>query len=72
MRKISLKILMIFTSSILLSTNVLAYIDPSTGGVLFNTIWPLIVAFFSAALAFIVKWFWNPIKKMFLKLKPTK
>lgn len=72
MKKISLMFLMIFTASILLSTSVLAYIDPSTGGVLFNTIWPLIVAFFSAVLAFLVKWFWRPIKKVFLQLKPTK
>jgi len=50
------------------SQSALAYIDPGTGGVLFNTIWPFIVAVFSAAIAFFVKWFWNPIKKMFSKI----
>ena len=52
-----------------LSQSALAYIDPGTGGVLLNTIWPFIVAFFSAVIAFLVKWFWNPIKKMFGKPK---
>ena len=52
-----------------LSQSVLAYIDPGTGGVLFNTIWPFIVAFFSAVIAFFVKCFWNPIKKLFGKPK---
>lgn len=41
------------------------YIDPGLGGVLLNTIWPFIVAVFSAIAAFCVKWFWNPIKKVF-------
>ena len=52
-----------------LSQSALAYLDPGTGGALFNTIWPFIVAFFSAVIAFLVKWFWNPIKKMFGKPK---
>ena len=52
-----------------LSQPALAYIDPGTGGVLFNTIWPFIVALFSAVVAFFVKWFWNPIKKIFGKSK---
>lgn len=54
---------------IALSQSALAYIDPGTGGVVFNTIWPFIVAFFSAVIAFFVKWFWNPIKKLFGKTK---
>ena len=52
-----------------LSQSALAYIDPGTGGVLFNTIWPFIVAFFSAVIAFFIKWFWNPIKKLFGRSK---
>lgn len=52
-----------------LSHSALAYIDPGTGGVLFNTIWPFIVAFFSAVIAFFVKWFWNPIRKLLGKHK---
>ena len=48
-----------------LSHSALAYIDPGTGGVLMSTIWPLIVAVFSAVIAFFVKWFWKPIKKLF-------
>lgn len=45
-----------------------AYLDPGTGGVILSSIWPLIVAFFAAAVAFIVKWFWKPIKRSFSKL----
>ena len=52
-----------------LSQSALAYIDPGTGGVVFNTIWPFIVALFSAVVAFFIKWFWNPIKKLFGKPK---
>ena len=63
MKKISLMFLMVLILSVLLSSGVLAYIDPSTGGILFNTIWPLIVAFFVAIGAFVAKWFWRPIKR---------
>ena len=65
MKKIYSMFLMILTAGILLSNGVFAYIDPSTGGVLINTIWPLIVALFAVIGAFIVKYFWNPIKKLF-------
>ena len=61
----SLSIFTIFSSSSV------AYIDPSTGGVLLNTIWPFIVAFFTAVAAFFIKWFWRPIKKTFLKFTKT-
>ena len=67
MKKISLIFLITLIEGVLLSNGVIAYIDPSTGGVLLNTIWPLIVAFFTAVFAFGVKWFWNPIKKLFTK-----
>jgi len=68
MKKIFLISLMMFVMIVLLSSNVLAYIDPGTGGVLINTIWPFIVAFFSAVFALIVKWFWKPIKSTFSKI----
>ena len=55
-------------SIIILSNNALAYIDPSTGGILFNTIWPLIVAFFVFIGAFITRWFWKPLKRGFSKI----
>ncbi len=65
MKKLSLSVLICI---IALSQSSLAYIDPGTGGVLFNTIWPFIVAVFSAVIVFFVKWFWNPIKKTFSKI----
>lgn len=68
MKKISLMFLMVLVIIVLLGSNVLAYLDPGTGGVILNSIWPLIVVVSSAIGAFIVKWFWRPIKKSFLKL----
>lgn len=65
MKKIFLMFLIGFVVIVLLGSNVLAYLDPGTGGVLLSTIWPFIVAFFAAVGAFIVKWFWKPIKKTF-------
>lgn len=72
MKKLSLSMLIylsVLIYIVALSQSALAYIDPGTGGVLFNTIWPFIVALFSAVVAFFVKWFWNPIKKIFGKSK---
>lgn len=41
-----------------------AYIDPGTGAaVMGSSIIPFLIAVFSAALGFFVKYFWNPIKK---------
>lgn len=54
---------------IAVSQSALAYIDPGTGGIFLNTVWPAIIAFFSAVIAFFIKWFWNPIKKLFGKPK---
>lgn len=56
---------MALIAAVLLSKGALAYINPGTGGALFNVIWPLIVAVITAVMAFAVKWFWNPIKKTF-------
>ena len=47
----------------------LTYIDPGTGSVIISSIWLLIVAFFSTVAAFLVKYFWNPIKRIFSKFK---
>ena len=52
---------------IAISSNALAYIDPGTGGAIIGSIWPLIVIIFSTIGAFIVKWFWTPIKSTFSK-----
>ena len=68
MKKMHLIFFMGLMMVILLGSNALAYLDPSTGGVILNTIWPFIVAFFSAVVAFIIKYFWKPIKKAFSKL----
>lgn len=61
------KILLIAIGLFVLSKNVFAYIDPGTGSVIAGSLWPLIVAFFLAVMAFIVKYFWKPIKKIFSK-----
>ena len=68
MRKLYLVISLSALWFLVLSNVVLAYLDPGTGGVLLNTIWPLIVAFFSALLVFFIKWFWKPIKSTFSKI----
>jgi len=51
-----------------LSNNVFGYIDPGTGATIIGSIWPVIVAFFSAVFAFIVKYFWKPIKEFVLRI----
>ena len=45
-----------------------AYVDPGTGAAIIGSIWPLIVAFFSAIGAFLIKIFWKPIKGFFSKI----
>ena len=68
MKKISLIFSIVLIEGILLSNNVLAYIDPSIGGVLLNTIWPLIIALITTIAAFIIKYFWRPIKSGYSKI----
>jgi len=68
MKKISLIFSFALIEGVLLSNGVFAYIDPSTGGLFLNTIWPFILTFFATVAAFVVKWFWRPIKKSFSKL----
>ena len=61
-------LLVIPIALVVLSNNVFAYIDPGSGGVILNTIWPLIVALFAAVGAFLTKYFWSPIKGLFSKI----
>lgn len=72
MRKIFLILLTISLEFILLSKSVFAYLDPSTGIVILNSIWLAIVALFSAISLFIAKKFWGPIKKRVTKLRKNK
>lgn len=43
------------------------YIDPSTGIIMLSTMWSAIVAALATTIAFVIKWFWNPIKEFFTK-----
>lgn len=66
--KMKKKILVIFCF-VLSSQSVLGqYIDPGTGVAIAGSLWPLIISFFAAIGAFLVKYFWNPIKKKCCKL----
>ena len=42
---------------------VIAYIDPGTAGIVVSSVWPAIVRFFSVIGAFLVRVFFNPIKR---------
>ncbi len=68
MKKISQILIVSSVTFVILSASSLAYLDPGTGGMIINTIWPLIVTLFAAIGAFFVKWFWKPIKRSFSKL----
>ena len=50
----------------MLSTNLLAYIDPMSGAVVLQ----LIVAFFAGALAFFRRSLWGAVRMIF-RIKPT-
>ena len=41
------------------------YIGPGTGAIILGGLWPLIVTIFLTVLAFLIKYFWKPIKKWF-------
>jgi hypothetical protein len=46
------------------------YIDPGTvGAVVGGSIWPVIAAAFAAIGAFLIKYFWNPLKMAIAKLR---
>ena len=70
--RLKFKVISIFAIFLFTAKVSLAYIDPGTGSAIAGSIWPLILAFFSAILAFLVKWFWNPIKKTFSKINKRK
>ncbi len=42
-----------------------AYIDPGTGAMILSQLWIILVTVFGTAVAFLVKYFWKPIKKFF-------
>ena len=44
-----------------------AYVDPGTGGMIVGSIWPFILAVLAAIGGFFLKYFFKPIKKIFLK-----
>jgi hypothetical protein len=49
---------------------VTAYLDPGTAGaVVGGAIWPMLVAAFAALSAFLLRYFWEPIKRLLAKLK---
>lgn len=45
------------------------YIDPGTGSAIFGSVWPMILAIFTAIGAFLAKWLWKPIKRFFKRKK---
>ena len=40
-----------------------AYIDPGTGATFVGSLAPLLVGLFTGAAAFVIKYFWDPIKR---------
>jgi len=42
-----------------------AYLDPGTGGMIIGSLGPLIITIIMTIIAFLVKYFWNPIKGIF-------
>ena len=61
-------LLIVSIGLVALSKSVFAYLNPGTGWVLLNTIWPLLVAIFVAVGAYYTKYFWRPIKKKISKV----
>ena len=58
-----------FAGSFIAIESAFAYVDPGIGFAISGSLWPLMFAIFSAISAFVVKYFWTPIKKEFLKLR---
>ena len=56
---------MCFTIGLPLAT---AYIDPGTGGLIIGPAWQFIVGIVTVITAFILKFFYNPIKSNLLKI----
>ena len=66
-------ILFIYSFGIIfLSESVSAYVNPGSGSAIAGTLWPLIVIALSTTGAFIIKHFWNPIKRLFFKCGDNK
>lgn len=51
------------------SNQVLAYIDPGTGGMVIGSAWPMILAILGAIGGFFIKIFYKPIKNKLLKFR---
>lgn len=43
------------------------YLDPGTGSAIVGSLWPMVLAIFSAIGIFLTKIFWKPIKNIFTK-----
>lgn len=68
MKKLFLMLfIFVFWFFILIKSSI-AYINPGTGGIIIGSLWPLIVALFTALVAFLIKYFWKPIKKHLKRL----
>lgn len=53
--------------------NAYAYLDPGTGGMIVSSFGPLMALVFSVIATFLIKFFWQPLKKTFsrfLKKRP--
>ena len=59
------KTLTAIVASYLGINTVSAYIDPGTGASAIGSMLPMLFAFLSAIGAWLIKHFWNPIKKFF-------
>jgi len=53
---------------LILSKSALAYIDPGTGSAMLGSVWPVLVGILSAIGAFLIKYFWDPIKGFFSRV----
>ena len=51
-----------------LFNNKKGYLDASTGGMILGSMWQLLVGLFTALGIWLVKVFWNPIKKFFKRI----
>jgi len=70
--KIKLIIPINFIFFFLISNKISAYVNPGSGAMIIGSVWPLIVAFFSALGALLIKIFWRPIKNKFLDITKAK
>jgi len=52
-----------------LTSPVLAYVDPGTGGMVVGSVWLMILAVLAAIGGFFAKMFYKPLKNIFLNLR---